>query len=252
MTPTVQAIKCHVAKSFGIPRNSMEGAQRNRQIARPRQVAMFMAASLTQHSYPEIGRMFGGRDHTTVMHAVRKIRELMEINPDFADRVKEVQSAIAASPTSAPGAATADLEEAARQACKAAVRRAKTEMGAGVSGKPDTLRRTLLEAFGERTAFTGMTRDGHGVELLVSAKGAWSMIEVAADGECARMIVSGYELQSPEPTTPPAAPPAPPAAYPCRDRCMRCRKTFTRTSVGHRHCTDCRNFLSDHDSNLEA
>ena len=50
--------------------------RRNRSIARPRQVAMALARELTTHSYPEIGDAFGGRDHTTVMHACTKIAEL--------------------------------------------------------------------------------------------------------------------------------------------------------------------------------
>ena len=52
--------------------------RRSRSIARPRQVAMALAKELTSHSLPEIGEAFGGRDHTTVLHAVRKIQELLE------------------------------------------------------------------------------------------------------------------------------------------------------------------------------
>jgi chromosomal replication initiator protein len=54
----------------------MHSARRARAVARPRQVAMYLAKQLTPRSLPEIGRKFGGRDHTTVMHAVRKIEEL--------------------------------------------------------------------------------------------------------------------------------------------------------------------------------
>jgi hypothetical protein len=260
MIPSVQVIKKHVAKSFGIPRTSMESSQRHRVVARPRQIAMFMAATMTHHSYPEIGRMFGGRDHTTVMHAVRKIEELMSIDVEFSDRVKEVKATIFAPPEIGIDDSVDNLDEAARQVCRAAVRRAKVEMGASVSGKPETLRQTLLEAYGERVAITGMTRDGHSVELLVSRKGTWSMIEVAADGEVARMVVSGFEWRTPAPQESPAVLPTPdvqpapdaPPAYPRDDNCMRCRKTFKRTSVGHRHCADCRSFLSENDSNLES
>ena len=51
-------------------------AKRNRSLARPRQLAMFLAKELTSHSLPEIGDAFGGRDHTTVLHACKKINEL--------------------------------------------------------------------------------------------------------------------------------------------------------------------------------
>jgi len=55
----------------------MQSKRRSRVIARPRQVAMYLAKQLTPRSLPEIGRRFGGRDHTTVMHAVKKVDELL-------------------------------------------------------------------------------------------------------------------------------------------------------------------------------
>ncbi|MBA4326380.1 MAG: chromosomal replication initiator protein DnaA, partial [Rhodobacter sp.] len=59
--------------------------KRLRTIARPRQVAMYLSKQLTPRSLPEIGRRFGGRDHTTIMHGVRKIEELMTIDSQLAD-----------------------------------------------------------------------------------------------------------------------------------------------------------------------
>ncbi|HIP53141.1 MAG TPA: chromosomal replication initiator protein DnaA, partial [Chromatiales bacterium] len=58
---------------------------RSRSIARPRQIAMTLAKELTNHSLPEIGKAFGGRDHTTVLHANRKIKELRESDPRIAE-----------------------------------------------------------------------------------------------------------------------------------------------------------------------
>ncbi len=66
----------------------MHSARRSRSIARPRQIAMFLAKQLTQHSLPDIGRRFGGRDHTTVLHAVKKIDELCIIDKQFQDDVE--------------------------------------------------------------------------------------------------------------------------------------------------------------------
>jgi chromosomal replication initiator protein len=63
----------------------MYSARRARSIARPRQVAMYLAKQLTSRSLPEIGRKFGGRDHTTVMHAVRKVEELRDADSSFAE-----------------------------------------------------------------------------------------------------------------------------------------------------------------------
>jgi chromosomal replication initiator protein len=56
-----------------------------RTIARPRQIAMYLAKQLTPRSLPEIGRRFGGRDHTTIMHGVRKIEELMATDSQMSD-----------------------------------------------------------------------------------------------------------------------------------------------------------------------
>ena len=66
----------------------MHSARRARSVARPRQVAMYLAKQLTSRSLPEIGRKFGGRDHTTVMHAVKKDEELRECDMSFAEHVE--------------------------------------------------------------------------------------------------------------------------------------------------------------------
>ncbi len=75
---TIEEIQKRVAEHFNIRMSDMHSARRARAVARPRQVAMYLAKQLTSRSLPEIGRKFGGRDHTTVMHAVRKIDELRE------------------------------------------------------------------------------------------------------------------------------------------------------------------------------
>ena len=67
-------------------RDSCRG--RARQVARPRQVAMYLAKTLTSRSLPDIGRRFGGRDHTTVIHAVRKIEELRQTDSQIAEDVE--------------------------------------------------------------------------------------------------------------------------------------------------------------------
>ncbi|HLZ66723.1 MAG TPA: chromosomal replication initiator protein DnaA [Aliidongia sp.] len=74
---TIEEIQKRVAEHFNIRLADMHSARRARAIARPRQVAMYLCKQLTPRSLPEIGRKFGGRDHTTVMHAVRKIEELL-------------------------------------------------------------------------------------------------------------------------------------------------------------------------------
>ncbi len=85
---TIEDIQKRVAQHFNIRLSDMHSARRARSVARPRQVAMYLAKQLTTRSLPEIGRKFGGRDHTTVMHAVRKVDELREHDATFAEDVE--------------------------------------------------------------------------------------------------------------------------------------------------------------------
>ncbi len=91
---TIDEIQRKVAEHYNIRLTDMHSARRARNVARPRQVAMFLAKQLTARSLPEIGRKFGGRDHTTVMHAVRKIEELMESDAQIAQDVEIVRRAL--------------------------------------------------------------------------------------------------------------------------------------------------------------
>jgi chromosomal replication initiator protein len=82
---TIDEIQKQVAAHFNIRVADMYSARRARSVARPRQVAMYLAKQMTSRSLPEIGRKFGGRDHTTVMHAVRKVEELKAQDAVFAE-----------------------------------------------------------------------------------------------------------------------------------------------------------------------
>ena len=82
---TVEEIQKKVAEHFNIRLADMHSAKRLRSLARPRQVAMYLAKQLTTMSLPEIGRKFGGRDHTTVLHAVKKIEELCDTEMVLAE-----------------------------------------------------------------------------------------------------------------------------------------------------------------------
>lgn len=85
---SISTIKTEVARTFGVGVHELENARRARAVARPRQVAMYLAREMTPRSLPEIGRAFGGRDHTTVMHAVKKVEELRERDATFAEDVE--------------------------------------------------------------------------------------------------------------------------------------------------------------------
>jgi chromosomal replication initiator protein len=84
---TIEEIQKRVAEHFNIRIADMHSARRARAVARPRQVAMYLSKQLTSRSLPEIGRKFGGRDHTTVMHAVKKVEELRQSDTSFCEDV---------------------------------------------------------------------------------------------------------------------------------------------------------------------
>ena len=77
-----------VARHYKVPRNELLSSRRSRDVVRPRQIAMYLAKALTSRSLPEIGRRFGGRDHTTVLHSVRKIEQLMSQDGDLTPEVE--------------------------------------------------------------------------------------------------------------------------------------------------------------------
>ena len=85
---TIDEIQRKVAEHFNIRLSDLIGPKRLRAYARPRQVAMWLAKQLTNRSLPEIGRKFGGRDHTTVMHGVRRIDELSDKDSQLADELE--------------------------------------------------------------------------------------------------------------------------------------------------------------------
>ncbi len=91
---TIDEIQRKVAEHYNLRLTDMHSARRARQVARPRQVAMYLSKLLTARSLPEIGRKFGGRDHTTVMHAIRKVEELMGDDAQIAQDVEVVRRAL--------------------------------------------------------------------------------------------------------------------------------------------------------------
>ncbi len=82
---TIENIQKTVADYFKVRMSDLLSERRSRSVARPRQVAMALAKELTAHSLPEIGEAFGGRDHTTVLHACKRVKELQESEPRVAE-----------------------------------------------------------------------------------------------------------------------------------------------------------------------
>jgi chromosomal replication initiator protein len=85
---TIEEIQKLVSAHFELKPLDLVSARRSRAVARPRQIAMYLSKRLTTRSLPEIGRKFGGRDHSTVIHAVRKVEELRDTDRDVDAAVR--------------------------------------------------------------------------------------------------------------------------------------------------------------------
>jgi len=92
--PSVREIQVACAKHYGVKRHDITSSRRTANVVRPRQVGMYLAKVMTPQSYPQIGRMFGGRDHTTALHAVKKIERLLDVDGDLAAEVATIKSEI--------------------------------------------------------------------------------------------------------------------------------------------------------------
>ncbi len=92
---SMEHIQSVVAEYYNLPKADLLGRRRSRSVARPRQMAMALAKGLTAHSLPEIGRGFGGRDHTTVLHASNRIKELRtsnaEVDKDYLNLKRQLE-----------------------------------------------------------------------------------------------------------------------------------------------------------------
>jgi chromosomal replication initiator protein len=87
----IEDIQRTVARHYNVSRSDMLSSRRTANVVRPRQIAMYLAKTLTLRSLPEIGRRFGGRDHTTVLHAVRKIESLSDTDKVLADDIETLK-----------------------------------------------------------------------------------------------------------------------------------------------------------------
>lgn len=84
----IEDIQKVVASHYNVSKHDLLSARRTRAIVRPRQIAMYLAKTMTPRSFPEIGKRFGGRDHTTVLHAVRKVEELAAADETLAQEIE--------------------------------------------------------------------------------------------------------------------------------------------------------------------
>ena len=91
-TLTIEAIQKEVAAYFSLKQSDLRSAKRHKAVARPRQIAMFLARKLTNNSFPEIGNRFGGKDHSTVISACRKIDQLLQTDLSVRSAVESIEN----------------------------------------------------------------------------------------------------------------------------------------------------------------
>tara|TARA_B100000035_G_scaffold256975_1_gene227010 strand:- start:4462 stop:5877 length:1416 start_codon:yes stop_codon:yes gene_type:complete len=91
---TIDLIQTIVCKFFKISKNEMLSSRRSRYLVRPRQTAIYLTKILTSKSLPEIGREFSNRDHTTIIHSVKTIEKLKEVDPDMIDNINKLKNQI--------------------------------------------------------------------------------------------------------------------------------------------------------------
>jgi len=89
--PTIRDVQEIVGEFYGFSIVDLRSVRRDFPLARVRQIAMYLAKTVTEKTLPEIGRRFGGRDHTTAMHAVRRIKSLMLVDRELSDEVEELK-----------------------------------------------------------------------------------------------------------------------------------------------------------------
>ncbi|ORE94434.1 chromosomal replication initiator protein DnaA [Acuticoccus yangtzensis] len=89
--PKIEDIQRVTSQHFNVSRQDLVSARRTKVIVRPRQIAMYLSKTLTPRSLPEIGRRFGNRDHTTVLHAVRKVEELIQKDQQMAEDIETLK-----------------------------------------------------------------------------------------------------------------------------------------------------------------
>ena len=91
---TVEAIKAEVAAAYRIPVNDIESPSRKKELVHARQLAIYLSRELTDSSFPSLGRSFGGRDHTTIMHSYQKMQELLRQIPLLRSEIESLRSTI--------------------------------------------------------------------------------------------------------------------------------------------------------------
>ena len=145
--PSIAAIQNRVARQFGVRVADIRSDRRGQAIVWPRHVAMWLCRELTPHSLPQIARHFGGRDHTTVMYAIRRIEDRMERRPDEASAIRALAKELAEEGAGPPENVDAEREAILGQLARLLGRRSDLLAEAGrLDREIDKLGRVLWDA----------------------------------------------------------------------------------------------------------
>lgn len=90
--PTIENIQNVVAEHYGITRHDILSPRRAEKYTTPRHIAVYLSKKLTLHSFPALGRKFGGRDHSTLIHSVHKVEKQIESDPAFGAKIEAIKS----------------------------------------------------------------------------------------------------------------------------------------------------------------
>ena len=187
MTPTIKSIQKRVAQEFGVRVTEMKSERRARRVSHPRQVAMYLCHRLTSQSYPAIGGAFGGRDHTTVMHAKGAVEERMERDPELRKIVRALERELGHQIRATT--AKHDLSQIQLEAASAATRDFKNGEFSELAGRAEDLATALQETFNELPAAAGQIHDGRDITLFASETGTWTIM--VTEHQTATLVMHG-------------------------------------------------------------
>lgn len=252
-----ETVAAAVGREVGLSAGDILSKCRSKGHVRARWVTLHVYRRLTRAGYADVGRAFE-IDHTTVMHAERQLRKALDRDPELAALVDQTEALLRTEAGMVP-----TYNEAVMTAKRRAISTAKLKHVPLVDCPSNDLMAALGEDFGEQPIATARGSRGERLVITASQTGTWTVVQTMHNG-FAEIVFSGTgwfavpprpkkrEEVKPEPAPEAAEVPDAPPAFPRQDSCMRCHKTFRRTATGHRHCTDCRNFLDAHDCRVDA
>jgi len=232
--PTIQHIKTIVSEHYGVSISLLNSARRARAIARPRQVGMYLSARYTGRSLPEIGRAYGGRDHTTVMHAAKKVTELIGQQPEFKKQVDFLTSVLSIDGEIIENPdMPSNLKAAADKARLKVIEAALRIPDRTANGNAKQIARILTKYFGMEKLYSASTKTGTRIEVYVSAENQFAVLE--CDGDDAHLMSAGFDWAEHMPT---AELPTP--EWPKSLPCLKCPTLVLSQHAGDRLCSKCR------------